>query len=142
MLVTEIQGLAREIMEAIGMGYDESIYRTALYREILAKDPSSGTMMLQNIPILYKGQFLGTCKADIVTCKYVIEIKAVKTLLCTHDIVGQHIKNCLKHLHFLEPQKVRVGLVINFNQQSCTPEFMLYHGDYQLLMEEDGFKTH
>ena len=112
-----VQALAREIMEALGGGYSEAIYQNALYRELLSRDPA--TVMEQSIPIMYKGQFLGLCRADLVTTDYVIEVKALRSVLPS---VGNQIRKYLKHLHEMEGS-TRTGLVINFNPHSDAAEF-------------------
>ena len=122
MTVTEIQGIAREIMDALGVGYSDTIYKAALYRELMAPDVA----VQRELPVVYKGHFLGTCRADIVTPHFVIEVHAVASLLPVHDAVGQSIRKCLRLLRRLEPDRARVGLVINFNQTTGTPEFLLY----------------
>ena len=120
------------------MGYSEAIYKTALYRELLCRDPVS--VMEQTIPVIYKGHFLGTCRADLVTSDYVIEIKALKSLFSSashhhngeNHPVGHQIKKYLKHIHELEPQHPqRQGLVINFNQTTGMAEFLLFQADHR-----------
>ena len=120
-----VQAIAREIMDNLGVGYSEAIYRHAMYRELLAQD--SATVAEPTVPILYKGHFLGTCRADLVCSGFVIEIKALKTVVPIHDTVGNQIKKYLRHLHELHPHEPhKVGLVINFNQCSGTAEFLLF----------------
>ena len=121
MSITLVQSLARGIMADMGAGHSEAIYRNALAKELQARDPM--TLVEHTVPIIFRGQFLGTCRADIVTSAYVIEIKALKTVLPS---VGHQIKKYLKHLGELEPLAGRVGLVINFNQQTEAIDFLLF----------------
>ena len=116
-----VQELARGIMAELGAGYAEGIYRNALWKELLAHDPR--TAVEQSVPILFRGQYLGSCRADIVTTHYVIEIKALRTVL---PCVGHQIKKYMKHLADIEPHNPRVGLVINFNQHTETIDFLLF----------------
>lgn len=116
-----IQTIARSIMSEMGAGYPEGIYRNALYKELIQLDPK--TVMEQSVPIIFRGQYLGMCRADIVTTDFVIELKAIKTIL---PCVGHQIKKYLKHLAEVEPLSTRVGLVINFNQQTETVDFLLF----------------
>ena len=120
--ITLVQSLAKGIMAELGAGYSEAIYRNALARELQSRDPQ--TVMEHNVPIMFRGHFLGTCRADIVTTEYVIEIKALKSMLLPG--VGHQIKKYLKHLGELEPMSGRVGLVVNFNQQTEAIDFMLF----------------
>ena len=122
MTVADIQGIAREIMDALGVGYPDTIYKAALYRELMGPDVA----VQRELPVVYKGHFLGTCRADLVTPRFVVEVHAVPSLLPVHDTIGQSIRKCLRLLRRLEPECARVGLVINFNQTTGTPEFLLY----------------
>jgi GxxExxY protein len=119
--ISTVQALARGIMADLGAGYSEAIYRNALWKELLTYDQR--TVIEQTVPILFRGQFLGTCRADIVTTQYVIEIKALKTVL---PCVGHQIKKYIKHLAEVEPDSTRTGLVINFNQQTEVIDFLLF----------------
>jgi GxxExxY protein len=118
---TTIQTIARGIMSEMGAGYPEGIYRNALYKELVRHD--SRAVMEQSVPITFRGQYLGMCRADIVTTEYVIELKALKTVL---PCVGHQIKKYLKHLAEVEPRSQRSGIVINFNQHTETVDFLLF----------------
>ena len=69
-----IQAIARDLMAELGAGYAEGIYRNALYTELVRLDPK--TVMERSVPIVFRGQYLGMCRADIVTTDFVLEIKA------------------------------------------------------------------
>jgi len=116
-----IQNIASSIMKELGAGYPEAIYRNALWKELILHD--SKTVMEQSVPIVFRGQYLGMCRADLVTKDYVIEIKALKTVL---PCVGHQIKKYIKHLSEVEPTSNRMGLVINFNQHTETLDFLLF----------------
>jgi hypothetical protein len=79
--------------------------------------------MEQTVPIVFRGQYLGICRADLVTTDYVIEIKALKTVL---PYVGHQIKKYIKHLSEVQPMLIRTGLVINFNQHTETVDFFIF----------------
>ncbi len=108
-----IETIARELMAELGAGYAEGIYRNALHKELVRLDPSA--IMEQSVAIVFRGQYLGVCRADIVTTEFVIEVKALKTV---PSGVEHQIRKYLKHLAEAEPLRPRTGLVLNFNQ--CT----------------------
>jgi GxxExxY protein len=120
--VQSIQAIAREIMDDLGGGYSEAVYRNALYWELLRMDAS--TVMEQSMPIIYRGHFLGVCRSDLVTSQFVIEIKSLKSVLPS---VGNQVRKYLKHLREMEPAVQRSGLVINFNPHSETAEFLFFN---------------
>ena len=128
-----IESIACRIMAGLGVGYSEAIYRNALYHQVRVLDPK--TTMEQTIPILYQGNFLGVCRADLITSQYVIEIKALKTVLPT---VGNQVRMYQKHLHELEPGVERMGMVINFNQHTESVETLLMppHSSSPMMLPE------
>jgi GxxExxY protein len=109
-----IEAIARDLMAELGAGYVESIYRNALHKELVRLDPNA--VMEQSAAIVFRGQYLGVCRADIVTTEFVIEVKALKTV---PSGVEHQIRKYLKHFAEAEPLlRPRTGLVLNFNQ--CT----------------------
>jgi len=114
-----IQAIARDLMAELGAGYAEGIYRNALYTELVRLDPK--TVMERSVPIVFRGQYLGMCRADIVTTDFVLEIKALKAVPLG---VEHQIRKYLKHLAEDEPP--RTGLVLNFNQCTETVDALLF----------------
>ena len=113
-----IMSLARKIMEDLGAGYSECIYQNALRNKLLAYDPHC--VKEKTIPVIYEGELLGTCRADLVTSSHIIEVKAVRSM---PSAVGHQISKYLKNLKD-QDQIEREGLVINFNQDTERCEFM------------------
>lgn len=108
--------LASKIMGDLGAGYSESIYQNALHRKLARIDDSC--VMEKIIPVVYEGNTLGVCRADIVLSSHVIEIKAVRRMPPgAEKQVGKYVR----HLMELDG-KIRQGLVINFNQETETIE--------------------
>ena len=116
-----IEAIARDLMAELGAGYAESIYRNALYTELVRLDPR--TVMEQSVPIVFRGQYLGVCRADIVTTEYVLEIKAVRAV---PPGVEHQLRKYLKHLAEAEPLVPRAGLVLNFNQSTEAVDALLF----------------
>jgi GxxExxY protein len=108
-----IKQIATKIMHDLGAGYSESIYKNAMHRKLAVIDCTC--IMEKNIPVLYDGEVIGVCRADIVTACHVIEIKAVRKMPIG---VEKQVCKYVKHLVDLDGKKARYGLVINFNQES------------------------
>ncbi len=88
-----ITDLADRIMADLGAGYSESIYQNALHRKLARIDPQC--IMEKTIPVVYDGDTLGVCRADIVTETHVIEIKAVRRM---PPGAGNQVSKYLRHL--------------------------------------------
>lgn len=114
--------IADKIMQDLGAGYSESIYQNALHRKLARID--STCIMEKIIPVVYEGDTLGICRADIVMDSHVIEIKAARKMPSGAD---KQVGKYMKHLLELDG-KVRCGLVINFNQDTEQIETMEFSG--------------
>ena len=107
-----IRQIAAKIMKDMGAGYSESIYQNALHRKLARID---GTCVMEKIiPVVYEGDTLGVCRADIVLEGYVIEVKAVRRMPAG---VEKQVCKYVKHL-MDQDGKMRKGVVINFNQET------------------------
>jgi GxxExxY protein len=106
----DVQEMASRIIRDMGAGYSETIYQKALFHKLVKLDPTA--VMEHTIQVLYDGEVVGTCRADIVTAQHVIEVKAVRSMPWN---VGNQIRKYLKNLYERD-SVVREGLVINFNQ--------------------------
>jgi GxxExxY protein len=104
--------IAAKIMKDMGAGYSESIYQNALHRKLARID---GTCVMEKIiPVVYEGDTLGVCRADIVLEGYVIDVKAVRRMPAG---VEKQVCKYVKHL-MDQDGKMRKGVVINFNQET------------------------
>lgn len=122
--------IASRIMHDLGAGYSESIYQNALHRKLEKIDCTC--VMEKKIPVVYDGDILGICRADIVMETHVIEIKAVKKMPS-----GAEKQVCKYLKHLLEADgKHRKGLVINFNQETERIEVLSEPSRHELCDEE------
>ncbi len=118
--IYEIQEMASRIMCDLGAGYSEAIYQRALFNKIARIDISA--VMEKTVPVLYENELIGTCRADIVTSNYVVEIKAVRNMSSN---VGNQICKYMKILHENDGI-LREGLVVNFNQEFERVDFLAF----------------
>jgi GxxExxY protein len=112
--------IASKIMADLGAGYSESIYQNAMHRKLARED---GTCIMEKkIPVVYEGDTLGVCRADIVTDTHVIEIKCARRMPTG---VEKQVCKYTKHLLELDG-KARAGVVINFNQETEEIETLVF----------------
>jgi GxxExxY protein len=112
--------IATKIMQDLGSGYSESIYQNALHRKIARIDCTC--IMEKSIPVVYDGEYIGVCRADLVMDSHVIEIKAARKMPTGVD---KQVGKYSRHLLELDG-KARVGLVINFNQDTEIAETLIF----------------
>jgi GxxExxY protein len=120
METTHILEIGSKIMDDLGAGYSESIYQNALHRKLARID---NTCIIEKIiPVVYEGDTLGVCRADLVMDSHVIEIKAARKMP-----PGVEKQVCKYARHLLELDgKARIGVVINFNQDTETTENLVF----------------
>jgi GxxExxY protein len=128
--ITRIKGIAMKIMAELGAGYSESCYQTALYNQFIKIDPN--TIKEKTVPVVYEGEIIGTCRADLVTSDTIVEVKA------TTSMPPRVTKQILKYLiNFEAHDKVlRHGVVINFNQDTEQAEFIVVDAISRLTTSE------
>ncbi len=92
----------------LGNGFQEVIYQRSLAIEF--NTIGLNHKREQEVPILYKGQDIGTRRADfIVEDKVLVELKAINELNDSHFA---------QIINYLEAYKLEVGLLINFGEKS------------------------
>lgn len=107
-LTGNIIGCAMEVHNTLGNGFQEVIYQRALAIEFTnERIPFSRE---QDIPILYKGDHIGTRRVDFLVNDLVaVEIKALIELEDVH---------LAQAINYLEAYNLEVGLLINFGSKS------------------------
>ena len=107
-LTGKIIGCAMTVHSALGNGFQEVIYQRALGIEMA--DQGISFSREHEMPIYYRGQQIGTRRADFliegVVC---VELKAVIQLEDAH---------LAQAINYLEAYDLEVGLLINFGARS------------------------
>lgn len=107
-LTGKIIGCAMEVHRVLGNGFQEVIYQRALAIELAAQ--GLHFVREQEMQIFYKGQHIGTRRADFfVEEKVMLELKAVIQLEDVH---------LAQAINYLEAYGIEVGLLINFGARS------------------------
>ena len=101
----KVIGAAIEVHGILGPGFLEHVYEEALAIELEIRNISF--VRQSPHPLLYKGQAIGTGRADLMVEKVlIVELKAQDVLLPIH--LAQVIS-------YLKATELRLGLIINFN---------------------------
>lgn len=103
-LTESIIGAAMEVHRALGPGFLEKVYETALGVEL--EERGIGFRAQTPVPVTYKGRTVGSYFGDLlVEDKVLCEIKAMEGLLPTHEA---------QLVHYLKATGISVGLLLNF----------------------------
>ena len=104
-LTSSILGSCFDVMNELGAGFLESVYKNALY--IALREKKLDVRTEQPFEIYFKKQKIGFYKADIVVENLIIvELKCCKCLLPEHQA---------QVINYLAASGLPVGLIVNFN---------------------------
>lgn len=107
-LTSRIIGCAMTVHSALGNGFQEVIYQRALQIELHSN--SIAFEREKEMPIYYKGNYLGTRRVDFLVENLVsVELKAITKLEDVH---------LAQAINYLEAYDLEVGLLINFGARS------------------------
>lgn len=107
-LTSRIIGCAMTVHSALGNGFQEVIYQRALQIELQLNNIAFERE--KEMPIYYKGHYLGTRRVDFLVENVVsVELKAIIKLEDVH---------LAQAINYLEAYDLEVGLLINFGARS------------------------
>ena len=110
-----IIGLALEVHKQLGNGFQEVIYQRALEIEF-----SKNLIPFERefvMPVLYKGEEIGTRRVDFLLFKKIsVELKALIRLEPVHFAQA---------INYLEAYNIEIGLLLNFGTQSLEVKRLL-----------------
>ena len=107
-LTRTIIGAAMEVHSNLGPGFLESVYEAAMAIEFNLQKVSYECQ--KAIPVMYKGEKAKDFFCDfLVGHKVLVELKALKTVTNTEEA---------QILNYLKATGLKVGLLINFGEQS------------------------
>ena len=111
-MIDKIKKLAKEVFNALGSGYEESVYEKAMEVALrLEKIPYENQ---RTLPIFYKNFSVGISRPDLIINdtqgkeKIMIELKAMSSKLGKKEEVQLQ--------KYLETLKMKKGILINFPQ--------------------------
>lgn len=125
-LSSTILGSCFEVMNELGVGFLESVYKNALFFSLKTKKLLVETE--KTFEVYFQRHRVGTYKADIVVENLVIiELKCCKTLLPEHQA---------QVINYLVASNIPVGLLVNFNNKQLEYK-RLHHPTHYPAAEGD-----
>ena len=113
----EIIGAGMEVHRVLGPGYLESIYQSAMIRELGSRGIPVQTQMA--VEIFYKGQRIGLHRLDLIVAhEVVVELKCVSKLAEIHRA---------QTISYLKATGIPVGMVLNFAGTSLTWQRIIFN---------------
>ena len=107
-LTFAVIGAAMEVHRILGPGFLESVYQSALARELTLRGIPFGQQV--RLPVSYKDVLVGEYIADfIIDGKLIVEIKAVSNFNSQHQAQA---------MHYLAATGLRLALLLNFGTGS------------------------
>ena len=100
-------GLAMKVQSMLVPGYLESVYKNALVIELL--EAGLKAEVEYRLPVYYRGAMVGDFIADIIVNRaLILELKAVATLIKTHEV---------QLVNYLVATGIEEGLLLNFGAE-------------------------
>jgi GxxExxY protein len=118
-LTEVILGCCFDIMNELGIGFIEKIYKNALFVAIKEKGLKIETE--KRFKVMFRGCKIGVYIADLVVAESVIvEVK------CCESLLGEHQAQLI---NYLKVSGILVGLLVNFGKRKVKFK-RLHHPDY------------
>jgi GxxExxY protein len=117
-LIKEILDCAREVRKELKQGFEEKVYKNAMFLELKSRGLSVSTESSFNVR--YKGVVVGDYRADIIVEDSVIlELKANNALCAANEV---------QLVNYLNATGIENGLLINFGGErlECKRKYRTY----------------
>lgn len=118
-LTETILGSCFDVMNELGSGFLESVYKNALY--IAIKEKSLKVEVEKKFEVIFRGRKIGLYIADIV-----VEETVIVELKCCESLLGEHQDQLI---NYLKASGVLVGLLVNFGKRKIEYK-RVNHPDY------------
>jgi GxxExxY protein len=118
-LTESILGSCFEVMNELGSGFLESVYKNALY--IAIKEKGLGVEVEKRFIVNFRGRKVGLYIADLL-----IEGTVIIELKCCEQLLGEHLAQVI---NYLKASGILVGLLVNFGKRKVEYK-RLYHPDH------------
>jgi GxxExxY protein len=118
--ITEIiLGCCFDIMNELGSGFLESVYKNALF--IAIKEKGLKIEAEKRFEVIFRGQKIGLYIADLI-----VEGKIIVELKCCESLLGEHQAQLINDL---KVSNILVGLLVNFGKRKVEYK-RLHHPDH------------
>jgi len=105
-LTEKVIGCAYRVYNTLGSGFLESVYEKSLAIELQKAGVAIESQ--KTVKVYYDEKIVGSFVADlIVDEKIIVELKAVRNLVVTHEV---------QLVNYLTATKIPIGLLINFGE--------------------------
>ena len=122
-LTGSILNCSFEVMKELGPGFQERIYKNALF--ITLKQKGLRVETEQPFEVAYRGIVIGRYNADLVVEKTVVELKCCESLAPEHQA---------QLFNYLRVSQLPIGLLINFRRRKLEYKRLHRRESY----EDDG----
>jgi GxxExxY protein len=106
-LTQTILGCCFDIMNELGSGFLESVYKNALF--IAIKEKGLKIEAEKRFEVIFRGQKIGLYIADLI-----IEGNVIVELKCCESLLGEHQAQLI---NYLKVSDISVGLLVNFGKR-------------------------
>ena len=123
-LTEKILGCCFDVMNELGVGFLESVYKNALL--IALKDKGLKVDVEKRFEVIFRERKIGLYIADLV-----VEGKVIIELKCCETLLGEHQAQLI---NYLKVSNILVGLLINFRNR--TVEYKrVHHPDHHAVYD-------
>lgn len=102
-----ILGSCFEVMNELGVGFLESVYKNALV--INLKEKGLDVAVEQQFSVYYRAQKIGIYRADIIVDK-----KVIIELKCCKELTSEHKSQLI---NYLKATGIPLGVLVNFGKR-------------------------
>lgn len=118
-LTEVILGSCFDVMNELGVGFLESVYKNALF--IAIKEKGLKIEAEKRFEVIFRGRKVGLYVADLI-----IEEKVIIELKCCESLLGEHQAQLI---NYLKVSGILVGLLVNFGKRKVEYK-RLHHPDH------------
>lgn len=110
-----------DVMNEIGIGFLESVYKNALF--IAIKEKGLAVEIEKRFEVIFRGRKIGLYVADLI-----VEGSVIVELKCCDSLLGEHQAQLI---NYLKVSGILVGLLVNFGNRKVQYK-RLHHPDHHV----------
>jgi len=118
-LTETILGCCFDVMNELGIGFLESVYKNALF--IAIKEKGLTIEAEKRFEVIFRGRKVGLYVADLI-----VERSVIVELKCYDSLLGEHQAQLI---NYLKASGILVGLLVNFGNRKVEYK-RLHHPDH------------
>jgi len=119
-LTETILGICFDVMNELGSGFLETVYKNALF--IAIKEKGLSAEIEKRFEVKFRGRKIGLYVADLIA-----EGVVIVELKCCESLLGEHQAQLINYLK--KASGILVGLLVNFGKRKVEYK-RLHHPDY------------